>query len=68
MMSYLRKFEHQHPLFVGNRCKQWLGFLQRQYPLSADLFHRVKRLKQAQDVFDEVYKYQQEGLGLMMSA
>ncbi len=48
---YLHNTENKHPRFVGNRLKQWLVFLHRQYPESVALFNKVKRLKEADDVF-----------------
>ena len=36
--------------YVGNRVKQWLGYLRRQYPLAAVLFEDVKRLKWPEDI------------------
>jgi tRNA-dihydrouridine synthase C len=35
---------------VGNRVKQWLGYLRRQYAPAIDLFEAVKRLKNAADI------------------
>ena len=51
LIDYLTDSEHKHPLFVSNRCKQWLVFLQRQYSQAVELFHEVKRLKEADEVF-----------------
>ncbi|ARN74833.1 tRNA-dihydrouridine synthase [Oceanicoccus sagamiensis] len=36
--------------YVGNRVKQWLGYLRRQYPQAAVLFEQVKRLKWPEDI------------------
>lgn len=36
--------------YVGNRVKQWLGYLRRQYPLAGDLFESVKRLRKPGDI------------------
>ena len=47
MLGYLLSTEKKHPLFVGNRCKQWLVFLQMHYPEAKDVFHDIKRLKEA---------------------
>lgn len=49
--SYLRSTENKHPLFVGNRSKQWLVFLQMHYPQAIDLFQVLKKEKEAQGVF-----------------
>jgi tRNA-dihydrouridine synthase C len=42
---------------VGNRSKQWLVFLQKRYPEASDLFQRVKRMKDAKEVFAEIDAY-----------
>ena len=60
MVGYLQSSKNQHPMFVSNRCKQWLVFLQRHYPDAKDIFHRVKRLKDADDVFAEIKLYQRQ--------
>ena len=31
--------------YVGNRLKQWLGYLRRQYALANELFEQIKRLR-----------------------
>ena len=49
--EYLHKTENKHPKFVSNRAKQWLVFLQRQYPEAIELFHRIKRMREAEEVF-----------------
>ena len=49
--TYLRNSENKHPLFVGNRSKQWLVFLQMHYPQAAELFHMIKKEKEAASVF-----------------
>ena len=60
MVDYLQKSKNHHPMFVSNRCKQWLVFLQRHYPGAKDLFHRIKRLKQADEVFTEINNYRKQ--------
>jgi len=49
--QYLINSQNKHPLFVSNRAKQWLVFLQMHYPQAKTLFHSIKRLKEAHDVF-----------------
>lgn len=45
--------------YVGNRVKQWLGYLRHgQYPESAQLFDRIKRLKSAKEI-QEIINNQQ---------
>jgi tRNA-dihydrouridine synthase C len=51
VVGYLRSTENRHPMFVSNRGKQWLVFLQMHYPEAKAVFHQVKRLKRAADVF-----------------
>ena len=50
LVGYLRRTANRHPRFVSNRSKQWLVFLQKQYPPAIDLFHRIKRMKEANEV------------------
>jgi len=54
MTEYLRQSENKHPKFVSNRAKQWLVFLQRQYPEAIELFHKIKRMREAEDVFNAI--------------
>ncbi|MFT5580405.1 MAG: tRNA-dihydrouridine synthase C [Paraglaciecola psychrophila] len=42
-----QEYESKH---VGNRVKQWLGYLRRQYQQADVLFESVKRLKLASDI------------------
>ena len=60
MVNYLHNSVHHHPKFVSNRCKQWLVFLQRHYPGAKDLFDRVKRIKNEDEIFAEIKSYQHE--------
>ena len=62
MVEYLQTSKNQHPMFVSNRCKQWLVFLQRHYPEAKVIFQRIKRMKSADDVFAEIKQYQREAL------
>lgn len=57
MLEYLQKTQNKHPLFVSNRAKQWLVFLQMHYPEAAQLFHKIKRLKEAQEVLESIFLY-----------
>lgn len=57
LLRYLQNSENRHPRFVGNRSKQWLVFLQKRYPEASDLFQRVKRMKEATEVFAEIDAY-----------
>ncbi|RBP48537.1 tRNA dihydrouridine synthase [Arenicella xantha] len=51
LREYLAVSEKKHPMFVGNRAKQWLVFLQMNYPDAKAVFHQLKRLKEAGAVF-----------------
>lgn len=57
VFKYLRNSENKHPLFVSNRAKQWLVFLQMHYKESANLFHQIKRLKEAKQTFAAIQSY-----------
>jgi len=70
MHEYLINSQNKHRLFVSNRAKQWLVFLQMHYQEAKALFHQIKRLKEASDVFDHLENYKktfldadQAGLG-----
>lgn len=38
------------PKYVGNRVKQWLGYLRRQYPQANQLFEQIKRLRSPEEI------------------
>ena len=57
LLVYLQNSENRHPRFVGNRSKQWLVFLKKRYPEATDLFQRIKRMKEATEVFAEIDAY-----------
>ena len=50
--EYLSNTQSKHPLFVSNRAKQWLVFLQMHFEPAKSLFTAIKRLKDADDVFN----------------
>mgnify|MGYP006246258997 CR=1 FL=1 len=51
--AYLGSTQKRHKYFVGGRAKQWLGFLLRRYPEAGELFHRIKRLRLAEEILTE---------------
>jgi len=51
MLDYLKSTKSKHTMFVSNRAKQWLVFLQMRYPEAKQVFNAIKRLKDAADVF-----------------
>ncbi len=51
---HLETLPHYPIKFCGNRLKQWLMYLKRQYPEAAVLFDKVKRLKDAA-LIDEAF-------------
>lgn len=51
MNDYLKSTENKHEMFVSNRAKQWLVFLQMHYPQAKTLFHNIKRLRDSKHVF-----------------
>ena len=52
MLGYLQRTQNLHPRFVGNRAKQWLVYLQREYAEAGELFLQIKPLKEAGEVLD----------------
>lgn len=40
--------------YVGNRVKQWLGYLRQHYVFAGDLFEQVKRLKWPEEIADVI--------------
>ena len=54
VVDYLKNSKNTHPMFVSNRAKQWLVFLQMRYPEAKQTFQLIKRLKRASDVFDSL--------------
>ncbi len=57
IVRYLHSSKNKHPLFVSNRSKQWLVFLQMHYPQAKELFHKIKRMKEADDVFHAIKEH-----------
>jgi len=51
---YLHSTESKHPTFIANRLKQWLAFLQKQYPEALELFHQVKKLRTPQEIYKQL--------------
>lgn len=49
-IKYLSRSNNQHPRFVGNRAKQWLGFLKVTYPEAESAFQVIKKLQDEKDV------------------
>lgn len=54
MLDYLIRSENKHPMFVSNRAKQWLVFLQMHFPEAKELFHKIKRYRAADEVFKAI--------------
>ncbi len=52
LISYLSRSKNQHPHFVGNRAKQWLGFLKVNYGEAEFAFQKIKKLKDAGEVLN----------------
>ncbi len=50
LIAYLNRSTNEHPHFVGNRAKQWLGFLKVTYPEAETAFQCIKRLKGESEV------------------
>ncbi len=54
LITYLTRSTNLHPKFVGNRAKQWLGFLLVTYPEAKDAFQSIKTLKEYDEVLREL--------------
>jgi len=55
------------PQYIGNRTKQWLSYLRRQYPEAELLFERIKRLRTVPDILDAMDQHQQHDLNNEMT-
>lgn len=51
-----REYEAKH---VGNRIKQWLGYLRRNYSEACALFEDIKRLKWPQEIAAAIDRHKQ---------
>lgn len=56
LIEYLSRSDNDHPSFVGNRAKQWLGFLKLTYPEAEQAFQLIKRLKCADEVISTLQR------------
>lgn len=45
------------PKHIGNRVKQWLNYLRRQYPEAQALFDTIKRYRTVQEINDAIDSY-----------
>lgn len=43
--------------YIGNRTKQWLGYLRRRYPEASSLFREIKRSTDAAEIAGEIEKH-----------
>ncbi len=46
--------QHYQRKYVGNRVKQWLAYLRRNYPEAEDLFEQVKRLHWPEEIAEAI--------------
>lgn len=56
--------EMYEPKYVGNRVKQWLGYLRQANPFAQQLFEQVKRLKCAVAIYDTIVSHQTDYLAI----
>jgi len=56
------------PKYMGNRLKQWLFYLSRQYPEAVTLFEVVKRLKDQDAITQALVMSEREGHALLSTA
>ncbi|MEZ5524993.1 MAG: tRNA-dihydrouridine synthase [Pseudomonadales bacterium] len=50
LADFFENCDQPCPKYVGNRTKQWLSYLRRQYPQAELLFQRLKRLRTVPDI------------------
>lgn len=50
LMELLESGKHLPEKYVGNRTKQWLTYLRRNYPEAQIMFDQIKRLRSADDI------------------
>jgi tRNA-dihydrouridine synthase C len=56
LVNYYETTKDQYPTkFLGNRIKQWLSYLRRQYPQADTLFEKIKRMTTAEQ-FEREFK------------
>jgi tRNA-dihydrouridine synthase C len=49
--------EHYDRKYVGNRVKQWLAYLRRNYPEAGHLFEHVKRLRWPEEIAERIEQH-----------
>jgi len=54
VLDFYRSIAHIPPAFAGSRLKQWIGLLSHGYPEARSLFDRIKRLRDIEQIVNEV--------------
>ena len=60
LQAFFATTESLYPRYVGNRIKQWLGYLRRQYHGAELLFQEVKRLQEPQAIKTVIARHRNE--------
>jgi tRNA-dihydrouridine synthase C len=55
-------YDCQSPRHIGNRTKQWLAYLKRHYPEAAQLFARLRTLRDTSSIAAEFKAHRQQDL------
>lgn len=58
LQAFFATTERLYPRYVGNRIKQWLGYLRRQYRGAELLFQQIKRLQEPQAIKAALVQHQ----------
>ena len=57
---FYRESDSQNPKYAGNRTKQWLGYLRKQYTGANQLFLDIKRLRDVEAISNMIYQHQRK--------
>lgn len=60
--TQFERYDAQNPRYVGNRTKQWLAYLKRTYPEAQELFGRIRKLHDPDQIAEQL-RYWQPMLG-----
>ncbi|MBX2869148.1 MAG: tRNA-dihydrouridine synthase [Acidiferrobacterales bacterium] len=56
--QFYRESDSHNPKYAGNRTKQWLGYLRKQYAGANQLFVDIKRLRGIEEISTVIYQHQ----------
>ena len=62
LTEFFKTSDQPCPRYIGNRTKQWLSYLRRQYTGAEQLFQRIKRLTTVDDILAAIDDHQRQDL------